>query len=341
MGFQENFLWGGATAANQYEGGYLADGKGLSVPDVMTSGSRTTSRHITDGIMPGYRYPSHEGVDFYHRWQEDINLYAEAGFKCFRMSINWARIYPTGEEEEPDQAGLTFYRNVFKRLKEKGIEPLVTLSHYELPYHLARKYGGWDNRKLIERFLKYAETVFNAYHDLVKYWLTFNEINILVMGVYGNIMGAGILPPGKDTEVGTAVTVDETWDSPQRRYTALHNQFVASALAVQAAHRIDTEVKVGCMLLGRVIYPYTCRLEDILMAQKQMRKANYYCGDVMVRGAYPAFAREIWEEEGIRVNVSVEDEDILAKGKVDFLPSVIIPVLQRRMILLFLLRQAI
>ncbi len=316
--FPENFLWGGATAANQYEGGMSEGGKGLSVPDVMTGGSRTAPRHITNGILPQYTYPSHVAVDFYHRYKEDIALYAEMGFKVFRMSINWARIFPTGEEAEPNTEGLAFYRNVFEECRKYGIEPLVTLSHYEMPYYLAKNYGGWSNAKLIDLFLKYSEAVMREYKDLVKYWLTFNEINIIIMGVYGNIMGGGILPPGDDTEVGTAVKVDESWDDPQRRYEALHNQFIASAKAVKLAHEINPENQVGCMLLGRVAYPYSCRPEDALKAQSIMRKANYYCGDVMVRGYYPSFSKSLWKDEGVWLEISDEDAKILKEGTVDF-----------------------
>ncbi len=202
MAFRKDFLWGGATAANQFEGGIHEGGKGLSVPDVMTGGTKTSPRHITDGILEGYHYPSHEAVDFYHRYKEDIALYGEMGFKCFRMSINWTRLFPRGDEKEPCQAGIDFYRDVFTECKRYGIQPLVTISHYELPYHLAKTYGGWSDRRLIDFYLNYCRTLFTEYKGLVRYWLTFNEINILLMGAYGNIMGGGILPPGRDTAVG-------------------------------------------------------------------------------------------------------------------------------------------
>lgn len=318
MPFRNDFLWGGATAANQFEGGWNEGGKGLSVPDVMSGGTRTSPRHITNGIQPQYHYPSHEAVDFYHRYKEDIALYAEMGFKCFRMSINWARIYPNGDEQTPNQAGLDFYRSVFEECQKYGIEPLVTLSHYELPYYLAKNYGGWTNRKLIGLFLRYCETVFTEYKGLVRYWLTFNEINTLVMGTFGNIMGGGILPPGDDVEVGTAVKTDESWDDPQKRYTALHHQLVASAKAVRLAHSIDSSNMVGCMILGRAAYPYTCNPDDVLKAQQVMRKANYYCGDVQVRGAYPSFAKQIWDKDGVRIEITAEDEAALKSGTVDF-----------------------
>lgn len=317
--FPKGFLWGGATSAHQFEGGISDGTRGLSVPDMVTGGNRTTPRYITSEILPDRYYPSHESVDFYHRYKEDIALYGEMGFGVFRMSINWARLFPTGEEEAPNQEGIEFYHNVFRELKKYGIEPLVTLSHYEMPYPLARKYDGWTSREVIPLFLHYCECVFNEYKGEVNYWLTFNEINILLMSVYGNINGGGILPPGDCVAVGTAVKVDEGWDVPQKRYTALHNQLIASAQAVQMAHRIDPNNKVGGMLLGRLAYPYTCKPEDALKAQQVMRQANYYCGDVHVRGSYPSFAKWLWKKEGVHVDVSEEDAQILKNGTVDFL----------------------
>ena len=176
--FPEGFLWGGATAANQFEGGYDADGKGLSVPDIIKGGDVNTPRLVTPaGVREGEYYPSHEGIDFYHRYAEDIDLFGEMGFKCFRLSIQMSRIFPTGEDEEPNQAGVAFYRNVFEACKKNGIEPLVTLSHYEFPLALSHKYGGWDNPKVIDLWLRYAKFCFTEYKGLCKYWLTFNEIN--------------------------------------------------------------------------------------------------------------------------------------------------------------------
>ena len=316
--FPHNFLWGGATAANQFEGGIREGGKGLSVPDVMTGGTKTTPRHVTDGILTGYHYPSHEAVDFYHHYKEDIALYGEMGFKCFRMSINWARLFPNGDEKEPNQEGIKFYRNVFEECRKYGIEPLVTISHYELPYHLAKEYGGWSNRKMTEFFLNYCKVLFTEFKGMVHYWLTFNEINILQMGTYGNLMGGGILPPGRDTAVGVLAGLDESWDDEQRRYIALHYQLVASAKAVKLAHETDSENKVGCMLLSRIAYPYTCRPDDVLKSQHTMQIANYYCGDVHVRGEYPAFAKRIWKDKGIEIPFEEGDREALKQGTVDF-----------------------
>lgn len=316
--FPENFLWGGATAANQFEGGVDEGGKGLSVPDVMTGGTKNTPRHVTDGILPEYHYPSHEAVDFYHRYKEDIALYGEMGFKCFRLSINWSRIFPKGDEQEPNQEGIAFYRKIFEECRKYQIEPLVTISHYELPYHLAKAYGGWANRKITEFFLRYCRVLFTEFRGMVHYWLTFNEINILQMGAYGNLMGGGILPPGRDTAVGVLAGLDVSWDDEQKRYTALHHQLVASARAVKMAHEMDPENKVGCMLLSRTSYPYTCKPEDVLKAQQVMQTANYYCGDVHVRGGYPTFAKRLWKEKGIEIAFEEGDRKALKEGTVDF-----------------------
>lgn len=316
--FPDGFLWGGATSAHQYEGGITDGTRGLSVPDMMSGGSRTKPRYITDTILSECYYPSHQAVDFYHRYKEDIALYGEMGFKVFRMSINWARLFPTGEEDSPSREGIEFYHNVFAECKKYKIEPLVTLSHYEMPYALAKKYKGWSSREVIPIFLHYCETVFQEYKEEVHYWLTFNELNILLMGVYGNINGGGILPPGEKVAVGTAVKVDESWDNPQLRYLAVHHQLLASAEAVKMAHRFNPQNQIGCMLLGRVAYPYTCKPEDALKAQEVMRKANYYCGDVQVRGAYPSFSKKLWREEGVQIEITEEDAKTLKEGTVDF-----------------------
>ncbi len=245
--FPKGFLWGGATAANQFEGGYDADGKGLSVPDVIMGGTVDKPRFITPaGVKPDTYYPSHEAIDFYHHWKEDIDLFAEMGFKCFRLSVQWSRFFPNGDDEEPLQAGIDFYKNIFIHCKECGIEPLVTISHYEFPLALSHKYGGWDNPVIIDLWLKFTKLCFTEYKGLVKYWLTFNEINCGTIAGMGSIYGLGILP-----EEDTPITFGNAdWDDPKRRLTGLHNQFVASAKAVLQAHEIDPENKVGCMIAG-------------------------------------------------------------------------------------------
>ena len=315
MAFPQGFLWGGATAANQCEGGYNEGGKGLGVPDVITGGTVSEPRHITDGILPGRHYPSHEAVDMYHHYLDDIKLFGEMGFKCYRMSINWSRIFPHGDESEPNQAGLDFYRRVFEACREQGIEPLVTLSHYELPYYLAKHYGGWVNPKLIDFYCHYARTVMTEYKGLVCYWLTFNEINCLMMGAFGNIMGAGILPPSEDEPM---LFADVEWDDPQKRFQALHHQFLASAKTVQLGHEIDPDNKIGCMIAGNACYPHTCNPDDVLAAQQKQREQNFYCGDVQVRGAYPSWAPAMWRREGVSIEVTPEEAATLKAGTVDF-----------------------
>ena len=317
--FPEGFLWGGATAANQFEGGYDADGKGLSVPDIIKGGDVNTPRLVTPaGVREGEYYPSHEGIDFYHRYAEDIDLFGEMGFKCFRLSIQMSRIFPTGEDEEPNQAGVAFYRNVFEACKKNGIEPLVTLSHYEFPLALSHKYGGWDNPKVIDLWLRYAKFCFTEYYGLCKYWLTFNEINCAMFGAFGSVYGLGILPPD-DWALSFA---GADWDDPLRRFTGLHNQFVASAKAVLAAHEIDPENKVGCMIAGNTNYPRTCNPADVLAGVEADRGFDFYCGDMHVRGAYPAWAKaQIWEPAGVTEQMQAlaeRDAEILKAGTVDF-----------------------
>ena len=282
----------------------------------MTGGTVSTPRTITPaGVKPGVFYPSHEAVDFFHHYKEDIALFGEMGFKCYRMSINWARLFPRGDEEKPNPEGVAFYKSVFEECRKYGIEPMVTLSHYELPLALSHEYGGWSNRKLTDFFVNYAKTCFTEYKGLVRYWLTFNEIDCAMMGGFGNIMGLGILPD-HDWDVNFA---DCPWDDPQRRYEGLHNQFVASAKAVLAAHEIDSENKVGCMIAGSANYPYSCNPDDVLAAHDAMDKSNFYCGDVQVRGAYPCWAPELWKKEGVDLSVlAKKDADILKAGTVDF-----------------------
>ena len=313
--FPEGFLWGGATAANQLEGAYKEDGKGLSVPDVIKGGGLNIPRRVTDGVREGEYYPSHEAVDHYHHFREDIALFGEMGFKCYRMSINWGRIYPNGDDEQPNQAGIAFYRALFEECRTQGIEPLVTLSHYELPYHLAKAYGGWSNRELIALYERYVCTCFTEFKGLVKMWLTFNEINCLA-APFGNVFGGGILPPGDDVPLVYGNKLE--WDDPSRRFQALHHQLLASASAVRIGHEVDAENRIGCMIAGRPIYPYSCNPDDALLAQQMDRRSTLYCADVQVRGAYPSWAPRLRRENGISIVTEPGDDELLAAGKVDF-----------------------
>lgn len=308
--FPKDFLWGGATAANQFEGGYKEDGKGESIADHLTGGTKFAPRQITRTIESDKYYPNHIASDFYHHYKEDISLMGEMGFKVYRMSIAWTRIFPTGLEDSPNEAGLQFYENVFKECHKNGIEPLVTLSHYEMPYALVEKYNGWASREVISLFEKYCVVVFNRYKNLVKYWLTFNEINCGTLPL-GNYMSLGILNNG---------TRDFTKqvDDKQIRYQALHHQLVASAKAVKIGHEINPNFKIGCMIAIMPTYPLTCHPKDILKSQKHWQNINYYCGDVHVRGQYGRYAHKFWKDNNISLNITEEDKHDLETGTVDF-----------------------
>ena len=308
--FRKDFLWGGATAANQYEGAWDVDGKGVAIPDLCTNGTHTIPKRITDGFEEGTLYPSHEATDFYHHYKEDIALFAEMGFKTFRMSIAWTRIFPTGLEETPNEKGLEFYDAVFDECLKYGIKPLVTISHYEMPYGLVEKYNGWESRECVDCYVRYCETVFERYQDKVKYWLTFNEINAGTM-----VMGATLSLGTIKDYYGTMMGVKE---EPQVRYQALHHQFVASAKAVKLAHEKYPQFKMGNMICFITMYPSTCHPEDILEAQKQMRMINWFCSDIQVRGEYPAYAERFFEENDIQIKKEPDDDALLKEGVVDF-----------------------
>ncbi|MBQ6215832.1 MAG: glycoside hydrolase family 1 protein [Erysipelotrichaceae bacterium] len=310
MTLRKDFLWGGATAANQYEGAWDVDGKGFSVPDHCTNGSHTSPKRVTPTFEEGTLYPSKEATDFYHHYKEDIALAAEMGFNVFRMSINWSRIFPTGMEETPNEKGLEFYDKVFDELKKYDIEPLVTISHYELPYALVEKYNGWYGRELIDYYFNYCKAIFERYKDKVKYWLTFNEIN------------SGTMPMGAVLSLGTIKgyngPINKVPDEPQVRYQGLHHQFVASAKAVKYAHEHYPQFKMGNMSIFATKYPYTCDPKDVLKCQKMMRVVNWYCSDVQVRGYYPSYAKRFLQENDIRIHMEEGDEELLKEGKVDF-----------------------
>lgn len=294
--FPENFLWGGATAANQCEGAYNEGGKGLSIQDYMPDGVKGKPSQTIEE-----RNLKLKGIDFYHHYKEDIKMFAEMGFKVFRMSIAWSRIFPNGDDETANEEGLKFYDAVFDECHKYGIEPLVTLSHYETPYHLAAKYDGWRSRELITFFEKYARTVFERYRGKVKYWLTFNEINSIL---HFPLMSAGILTPMEQL-------------TKKDLYQAAHHELVASALAVKIGHEIDPKNQIGCMVLGVANYPRTCHPSDSIEAMQENQRALFFT-DIHMRGKYPSYARKMMEREGIILDIRKEDEEIL-KNTCDFL----------------------
>jgi len=308
--FPKGFLWGGATAANQCEGGYLEGGKGLSCPDICTGGNHTTSKRITPILEEGTFYPSHEAIDHYHHYKEDIELFAQMGFKTYRFSINWTRIFPTGEENEANEAGLKFYENLIDECLKYKIEPLITISHYELPYELTKKYNGWASRKLIDLYVKYCEVLFKRFKGKVKYWLTFNEINCGTMPL-GNLLSLGILNDGTKDFMHQE-------DIPQLRFQGLHHQFVASAKVVQLGHEIDSNYQIGCMIAYSTSYPLTCNPDDVLLTQERNRIMNHFCGDVQVRGEYPSYMNRYFEENNIAIEKEAGDDEIIKNGCVDY-----------------------
>ncbi len=303
----KSFLWGGAVAANQYEGGYQEGHKGLSVTDVMSAGDVDHPREISYEILDDKYYPNHYGIDFYHHYKEDIKLFAEMGFKCFRLSISWPRIYPQGDELEPNEEGLEYYDHVFDECLKYGIEPIVTLSHFEMPLYLAKKYGGWRNRQLITFFERYAITCFKRYSKKVKYWMTFNEINNLIDtdNPFNAWTGAGVL-------------YEDNENIEQTMYQISHYQFVASARAVQRAKEINASMQVGCMLHFGPIYPSSCNPQDILAGIKAMDK-RYFFSDVHVRGYYPTYTLKKWERSNIQLDITDEDLKDLKQGTVDYI----------------------
>jgi len=307
---RSDFLWGGATAANQFEGAWDVDGKGPSTSDMCTNGSHKTPKRITRQIEEGTLYPSHEAIDFYHHYKEDIALFAEMGFKTFRLSIAWTRIFPTGMEEKPNEAGLAFYDHVFDECLKYGIEPLVTISHYEMPFALTEAYNGWAGRECIDHFVRYCEVLFERFKDKVKYWLTFNEINAGTMKM-GNFLSLGIL------NEGTVDFINQV-DNEQLRFQGLHHQFLASAKVVKIAHEKYPQFQMGNMICFITMYPYSCNPDDILEAQKNMQMMNWFCSDIQVRGTYPYYAKRYFEENNITVKMENGDFEILKDGCVDF-----------------------
>lgn len=307
---REDFLWGGAIAANQAEGAWDEDGKGCSVSDMCTNGTHERPKWITPKLEEGTLYPSHEAVDFYHHYKEDIALFAEMGFKCFRLSINWTRIFPTGMEEEPNEKGLEFYDRVFDECKKYKIEPIVTISHYEMPYTLVEKFNGWAGRECIAYYEHYCHVIFERYKDKVKYWLTFNEINTGITTM-GSVLSTG-------TVKGYNGPVTQVPDDPQARFQALHHQFVASAKVIKYAHDKYKDFKMGNMVCFMTSYPSTCKPSDVILWQQEMMKMNWYCSDVQVRGCYPYYAKKLWKDANVSIQMEEDDFQILREGTIDF-----------------------
>ncbi len=310
MRFPEGFLWGGAFAANQVEGAFKEGGKGLSTADIFPLGDRKTGgvfdrtqEQIYEAITDtdDRKYPKRRGIDFYHRYREDIELFAQMGFKALRFSMAWTRIYPNGDEEKPNEAGLQYYRDVINELKKHGIQPIITLSHFEMPMHLVTEYSGWSDRRVIDFYLNYARTVIDAFHEDIRYWITFNEIDATL---HIPLIGAGL--------------IKERFENLEKTsYQALHHQFVASALLTKYVHENYPGLMIGCMSTKNLKYPATCKPEDCMqwLYETQMDAA---CTDVQVFGEYPYVWKKMWKEKGLEPEYTEGDLKLLKENTVDF-----------------------
>ena len=302
----EKFMWGAAMAANQCEGAYLEEGKGLSIVDLLPDAAhgRWDMLYHPEKYLDKELefYPSHEAIDFYHRFREDLELLAGMGIQAFRTSISWPRIFPNGDDSEPNEKGLEFYDRLFAECRRLNMEPVVTLCHFDTPYALVKKYGGWKDRRAVDAYCRYCETIFRRYREIVRYWITFNEINMITHIPY---LGGGLLIEGED-------------NPKQAIYQAAHHQLVASARAVQMGHEIDPENRIGCMLAAGSFYPYSCRPEDVLESLEKNHE-NYLFIDVQARGAYPAYAERLFEENGVVLKMEEGDSSLLSRNTADYI----------------------
>lgn len=309
MKLRKDFLWGGSIAAHQCEGAWNVDGKGIGIMDLVTSGSYEVPREICKDIEEGKRYPSHEGIDFYHRFKEDIALFGEMGFKALRISIDWSRIYPNGDDEEPNKKGIEYYQSVVDELIKNGIEPIVTLYHFEMPVNLVRKYGSWTNRKVIDFYLKYCKTMFEALKGKVKYWVTFNEMN-------------HIDPQTEASDIFTYIIAglkfSEMVEKKQTLATIGYNMTLAGVKAVELAHEIDPNNKVGCVFGLTPVYPINCNPVNVMNAFKEMDR-DFYQIDAMCNGCFPKYKLKEYKDSDIQLEISNEDKESFYNGKLDFI----------------------
>lgn len=305
---KKDFLWGGATAANQYEGGYNEDGRGLSSMDLVPTGEKRSDmingRNIQFSLNQDDIYPTHKAVDFYHNYKEDIALFSEMGFNTYRFSISWTRIFPKGEEDEPNPAGLNFYKNILKECQKYGIKPIVTISHFDVPVQLIKKIGSWKSREMINYYLKFCQVLFEQFKEYVEYWITFNEINMLLHAPY---MAAGLVFENEDKN-----------EEEKTKYQAAHHELLASAMATKIAKKINPENKIGCMFAAGSAYPYSCNPKDVWEAIK-IEQENYFFVDVQVRGKYPAYAKKFFQRKNIHLRMEDTDESIIEENPVDFI----------------------
>lgn len=310
--FPEHFLWGGAMTASQCEGAWDEDGKGICLPDLLRNrgGARKdkinvemTTGEIRQALEDKDSYfPRRKGIDFYHTYRDDIRLLKELGINSFRTSINWARIFPNGDDKQPNEAGLRFYENVVDEFLKNGIEPVITLSHYEMPLHLPLTYKGWYSRDMIPLFLKYCKTVMERLKGKVHYWIPVNEINLIM----------------QESFLHLGVPSDQVENVMEAKYRALHHELLAVCELTWLAKEIDPENKIGAMVTSQLAYPKTCSPEDTLAALLHNQRENYFL-DVLTRGRYPNSMFRFFEEQGFDIDYRETDETILHYGKADFI----------------------
>ncbi|ALS02712.1 6-phospho-beta-glucosidase [Enterococcus silesiacus] len=303
----DNFLWGGAIAAHQAEGAWDVDGRGPSIADVMTAGGNGIPRKITKGVLDGEYYPNHEAIDFYHHYKEDIKLFKELGLKCLRTSISWSRIFPKGIEEEPNEAGLLYYDRLFDELIENEIEPVITLSHFEMPYYIYEKFGGFANKEVIPLFVKFAKCVFERYKDKVTYWMTFNEINNQADG-----------QEPLHVWTNSAMIIEDEDKKEELVFQAGINELIASAAAVIEGKKINPKFQIGCMMAYVPVYPYSCNPED-MMASVKANERRFFYNDIHARGKIPTYATKYWERKNYQIDISEQELAILKEGTVDYI----------------------
>lgn len=312
----EDFLWGGAIAANQAEGAYKVDGKGISLADLHKYYPEKSNEEISAAQHQGMSvaevkanladetgyYPKWHGIDFYHTYPEDLALLSEMGFKTFRTSIDWTRIFPTGEETEPNEAGLAYYDRLIDKIIELGMEPIITILHYETPVSITLKYGGWNNRAVIDLFVKYGKVVLDRYKKKVKYWIAINQINLIQFEPFNS----------------TAVAYDTVDNYEEASFQAVHHQFVASAQLVQYAKTINPEIQMGTMVADCTAYPFSCKPDDIILALKRNRMQYFYT-DVQFRGEYPQYALNYFASKSIELSITEADKELLKNNTMDYL----------------------
>ena len=287
--FPDNFLWGASSSAFQIEGAWNEDGKGLTVAD-FNSFKRSEKQADTKVAS-----------DFYHHWKSDIALMKELGMKVYRFSLSWARIIPDGDGEV-NQKGLDFYRNVIEELVRQGIQPFVTLYHFDLPYALVEKYNGWEDRRCVFAFERYAKVCFEAFGDLVKYWQVINEQNLMI-------------------RVNERMNIYETddWKADKMRAQMDYHMFLAHALATKACHELVLDGKIAPAVSSTCTYPLTNKPEDVWSAKMNDAMKTVYCLDMHYYGQYPGYYMRYLDERNIVPEMLPEDKEILSHGRPDYL----------------------